>query len=125
MAIATNDWTGKIVASRWVDDTSAETPGRGTHFCAIEVITAATFTALISEKVTEYETDTDSVAANNYGAINADDTPSQNSVYINTEDSDAGTPIVNTDSFPVGTILYGKWTSFTLAEGSVVAYECK
>ena len=125
MAIVTNDWTGSIVASRWIDDTNAETPGRGNYFCAIEVITAVKFTALISEKVTEYDTDTDSEPANSYGAINADDTPSQNSVYINTEDSDAGTPIVNTDVFPVGTILYGKWTSFTLAEGSVVAYECK
>ena len=114
------DWTANILASRWVDDTNAETPGRGNYFCAIECITATTFTALISEKVTEYDTDSDSD-----GEINADDTPSQNSVYINTEDSDAGTPIVSGDTFPVGTILYGKWTSFTLNSGSVIAYECK
>ena len=120
MAIVTNDWTGNIVASRWIDDTNAETPGRGNYFCAIEVITAVKFTALISEKMKEYDTDSDSS-----GSIDASDTPSDNSIYINTEDSDAGTPIVNTDVFPVGTILYGKWTSFTLAEGSVVAYECK
>ena len=120
MAIVTNDWTGSIVASRWVDDGSEETPGRGNYFCAIEVITAATFDQLISEKMKEYDTDSDSS-----GAIDASDTPSLNSIYINTEDSDAGTPIVNTDTFPVGTILYGKWTKFELAGGSVVAYECK
>ena len=120
MAIVTNDWTGQILASRWIDDTNAETPGRGTHFCAIECITATTFTALVSEKIREHDTDTDSS-----GAINASDTYSSNSVYINTEDTDAGTAIVSGDTFPVGTILYGKWTTFTLAGGSVIAYESK
>ena len=109
MAIVTNDWTGSIVASRWVDDTNAETPGRGNYFCAIECITATTFTALISEKIDD---DSDGEAADV-------------SVYINTEGTDAGTAIVTGDTFPVGTILYGKWTSFTLNSGSVVAYECK
>mgnify|MGYP003126639013 CR=1 FL=1 len=109
MAIVTNDWTGQIVASRWVDDTGAETPGRGTYFCAIEVIAAVKFTALISEKIDD---DSDGEAADV-------------SVYINTEGTDAGTAVVNTDVFPAGTILYGKWTTFTLAEGSVVAYESK
>tara|TARA_R100000700_G_C3086489_1_gene89788 strand:+ start:49 stop:378 length:330 start_codon:yes stop_codon:yes gene_type:complete len=109
MAIVTNDWTGSIVASRWIDDTNAETPGRGNYFCAIECITATTFTALISEKIDD---DSDGEAADV-------------SVYINTEGTDAGTAIVSGDTFPVGTILYGKWTSFTLNSGSVVAYECK
>ena len=109
MAIVTNDWTGSIVASRWVDDTNAETPGRGNYFCAIECITATTFTALISEKIDD---DSDGEAADV-------------SIYINTEGTDAGTAIVSGDTFPVGTILYGKWTSFTLNSGSVVAYECK
>ena len=109
MAIVTNDWTGSIVASRWIDDTGAETPGRRTYFCAIEVIAAVKFTALISEKIDD---DSDGEAADV-------------SVYINTEGTDAGTAVVNTDVFPAGTILYGKWTTFTLAEGKVVAYECK
>ena len=91
MAIVTNDWTGQIIASRWIDDTNAETPGRGTHFCAIECITATTFTALVSEKIDD---DSDGEAADV-------------SVYINTEGTDAGTAIVSGDSFPVGTILYG------------------
>ena len=109
MAIVTNDWTGQIVASRWIDDTSAETPSRGTYFCAIECITATTFTALISQKIDD---DSDTEAADV-------------SVYINTEGTDAGTAVVSGDTFPVGTILYGRWTSFTLNSGSVVAYECK
>jgi len=109
MAIVTNDWTGSIVASRWIDDDVAETPGRGTYFCAIECITATTFTALISEKIDD---DSDGEAADV-------------SVYINTEGTDAGTAIVTGDTFPVGTILYGKWTTFTLNSGSVIAYECK
>jgi len=109
MAIVTNDWTGQILASRWIDDTNAETPGRGTHFCAIECITATTFTALVSQKIDD---DSDGEAADV-------------SVYINTEGTDAGTAIVSGDTFPVGTILYGKWTTFTLAGGSVIAYESK
>ena len=109
MAIVTNDWTGQILASRWIDDTNAETPGRGTHFCAIECITATTFTALVSQKIDD---DSDGEAADV-------------SVYINTEGTDAGTAIVSGDTFPVGTILYGKWTTFTLAGGSVIAYEAK
>ena len=109
MAIVTNDWTGQILASRWIDDTGAETPGRGTHFCAIECITATTFTALVSQKIDD---DSDGEAADV-------------SVYINTEGTDAGTAIVSGDTFPVGTILYGKWTAFTLAGGSVIAYESK
>ena len=109
MAIVTNDWTGQILASRWIDDTNAETPGRGTHFCAIECITATTFTALVSQKIDD---DSDGEAADV-------------SVYINTEGTDAGTAIVSGDTFPVGTILYGKWTSFTLNGGSVIAYESK
>ena len=103
------DWTANIVASRWIDDTNAETPGRGNYFCAIEVITATTFTALISEKIDD---DSDGEAADV-------------SVYINTQGTDAGTAIVTGDTFPVGTKLYGKWTSFTLNSGSVIAYECK
>ena len=109
MAIVTNDWTGQILASRWIDDTNAETPGRGTHFCAIECITATQFTALVSQKIDD---DSDGEAADV-------------SVYINTEGTDAGTAIVSGDTFPVGTILYGKWTTFTLASGSVIAYESK
>ena len=109
MAIVTNDWTGNILASRWIDDTNAETPGRGNYFCAIECITATTFTALISQKIDD----------------DSDGEAEDVSVYINTEGTDAGTAIVSGDTFPVGTILYGKWTSFTLNSGSVIAYECK
>jgi hypothetical protein len=109
MAIVTNDWTGKILASRWIDDTSAETPGRGTYFCAIECIAATTFTALVSEKIDD---DSDGEAADI-------------SVWINSEGTDAGTALVSGDSFPAGTILHGRWTTFTLNSGKVVAYECK
>ena len=113
-----NICTDSIVASRWVDDGNAETPGRGDYFCAIEVIVAATFDQLISKKIAEYDTDT-----NSDSKINASDVPSDNSIYINTEDADAGNQLVNTDSFPAGTILYGRWTKFELAGGKVIAYE--
>ena len=109
MAIVTNDWTGKILASRWIDDTNAETPGRGTYFCTIECIAATTFTALVSEKIDD---DSDGEAADV-------------SVWINSQGTDAGTALVDSDSFPAGTILHGRWTSFTLNSGKVVAYECK
>ena len=113
-----NICTDSIVASRWVDDGNAETPGRGNYFCAIEVIAAATFDQLISKKIAEYDTDTDSS-----GSINASDVPSDNSIWMNTEDTDAGNTVVSGDSFPAGTILYGKWTKFELAGGKVIAYE--
>ena len=113
-----NICTDSIVASRWVDDGNVETPGRGDYFCAIEVIVAATFDQLISKKIAEYDTDTTGDSK-----ITASDTPSDNSIYINTEDADAGNQLVNTDSFPAGTILYGRWTKFELAGGKVIAYE--
>ena len=33
-----------------------------------------------------------------------------------------GQDIVNTDAFPAGAIIFGRWTGFTLASGSVIAY---
>ena len=44
-----------------------------------------------------------------------------NSNYIGTAGGN-GDAIVNTDIFPAGMTIYGNWTAFTLADGSVIAY---
>lgn len=41
--------------------------------------------------------------------------------YIGTAGGN-GDAIVNTDIFPAGMTIYGQWTAFTLADGSVIAY---
>ena len=45
----------------------------------------------------------------------------RNSTFIGTAGGN-GDAIVNTDIFPAGMTIYGDWTAFTLADGSVIAY---
>lgn len=45
----------------------------------------------------------------------------KNSSFIGTAGGN-GDAIVNTDIFPAGMTIYGNWTAFTLADGSVIAY---
>ena len=102
MGVAIRDWTGQVIGSTFENASNALTPKHGGNvFCAIEVITAATFhstSGLISEQ-------------------NADE-----SKWINTEDTDAGV-VMDSIALPVGTIIHGRWTGFKLASGSVIAYE--
>jgi len=102
MGVANKDWTGKIIGSTFENATTAITPKHGGNvFCAIEVVTAATFAAsagLISE---DY---------------------SGKSKWVNTEDTDAGV-VMDGVALPVGTVIHGRWTGFKLAGGSVIAYE--
>jgi hypothetical protein len=113
MGVPINDWTGKIIGSTFENANTAITPNHGGNvFCAIEVVTAATFAAsagLVSE---QYDHDSDNV------------TSDTKSAWINTEDTDAGV-VMDSIALPVGTIIHGRWTGFELASGSVIAYESK
>ena len=107
MGVSINDWTGKVLGSTFENATTAITPKHGGNvFCAIEVVTAATFAnsgGLISEQIT--------------GVTGAPE-----STWVNTEDTDAGVALDGV-AIPAGTILHGRWTGFKLASGSVIAYE--
>ena len=102
MGVSINDWTGKVLGSTFENATTAITPNYGGKvFCAIEVITNATFAdsgGLISEQI------------------------AGESTWVNTEDTDAGVALDGV-AIPAGTILHGRWTGFKLASGSVIAYE--
>ena len=111
MGVPINDWTGKIIGSTFENATTAITPKHGGNvFCAIEVVTAATFASsagLIAEQIAE--------------SISNDEVVNE-SKWINTEDTDAGV-VMDGIALPVGTIIHGRWTGFKLASGSVIAYE--
>ena len=67
-------------------------------FIAIQVLDAVQFTALIAEN---------------------------KNLHMNTVQATGLTTdyaVANDNTFPVGTIIYGRWKSFTLAAGSCVAY---
>ena len=64
---------------------------------------------------------TDSVFNSTSGLVATDD-----AMYINTQsgatDIDSDGDVVDSVTFPAGMTIYGKWTQFILASGSVIAY---
>jgi len=44
-------------------------------------------------------------------------------IFPGTASGDNGIQIDNNDVFPQGMTIFGKWTAFTLASGSVIAYQ--
>tara|TARA_Y100001963_G_scaffold148563_1_gene226672 strand:+ start:563 stop:928 length:366 start_codon:yes stop_codon:yes gene_type:complete len=121
MGVPINDWTGKIIGSTFENANTAITPKHGGNvFCAIEVITAATFASSEGLIAEQYDHDSRGYSDANPDGI-ASDTKSG---WINTEDTDAGV-VMDSIALPVGTIIHGRWTGFKLASGSVIAYESK
>tara|TARA_R110000823_G_scaffold105140_4_gene223498 strand:+ start:374 stop:676 length:303 start_codon:yes stop_codon:yes gene_type:complete len=45
----------------------------------------------------------------------------ENSNYIGTSGGN-GDAVDSSNSFPAGVVIFGRWTAFTLASGSVIAY---
>jgi hypothetical protein len=88
----------------WLDDTGEFTPPTGKVVAAINVVTAATFTALTpANDVGTYYPGTSVTATAAGNGANAE-------------------AIVSGDSFPVGQWIYGRWSAITLAGGSVLVY---
>ena len=88
----------------WVDNQDVYTPPTGKVIAAINVHTAATFTAL---------TPANTVGSYHIGTSHVD------TLAGNGTNSEA---IVNSDSFPTGFWLYGRWSSMDLAGGAVIVY---
>tara|TARA_R110000803_G_scaffold184293_1_gene246639 strand:- start:556 stop:882 length:327 start_codon:yes stop_codon:yes gene_type:complete len=88
----------------WLDTTDSFTPPTGKVVTAINVVTAATFTAL--------------VPSNNVGTFY----PGTSVTATAAGNGTNAQAIVSGDSFPVGQWLYGRWSSIELAGGSVFAY---
>jgi hypothetical protein len=76
-------------------------PPNGMVFVAITCLAATTFDELVSEDDTKY-----------FGSTGTDNTHSRG----------IGDLVINTDSFPAGLTIFGRWTKFDLAGGSVIAY---
>ncbi len=86
MGVPINDWTGKIIGSTFENANTAITPKHGGNvFCAIEVITAATFASSEGLIAEQYDHDSRGYSDANPDGI-ASDTKSG---WINTEDTDA------------------------------------
>ena len=91
------------------------------YVCAIQFITATTFTALesLDGGVDMGMGDTafvgtDTLAIDSHWNAAAADTTSETD-----EDSD---PITSSDTFPVGLTIYGMWDNVTLDSGSCIVY---
>jgi hypothetical protein len=97
---ASNTGLGQV-GSIFVDDTSATTPSGG-KFIAITVIEEATFTTLTPE-------DGQGIAYIGTGAASSSAATGSNAID-------------STNSFTAGTTIFGRWSTFTLAGGAVVAY---
>ena len=89
------------VGSIFVDDTSATTPSGG-NFIALTVIADATFTTLTPE--------------DGAGGLHI------STGSASTSGATGGNAIDSSNTFTGGTTVFGRWSTFTLAGGAVVAY---
>ena len=98
------------VGSAFLNNTTGDLiPPLNQVFVAITVIEADKFTTLTAEDSTKYINT--AAAAHGLGAGAA--------TSIQGED---GVAVSNTDEFPVGLTMYGRWTGIKLADGVIVAY---
>ena len=96
--------------SIFTDGTGAVAVPTDYVICAITVLAAATFTELtVEDSATTTMFATGDGAAHNESSATADQ-------------GSGGLVIADDDSFPAGITVYGRYTGFTLAGGSVIAY---
>ena len=87
--------------SVWVAQTTSYTAPTGTFFCAFTFVSATIFTSL---------------------GLDAVPYPGTAAATVNTLFAGASSTLAGM-SFPAGSTIYGMWTSFTLASGSLIAYK--
>lgn len=95
--------------SIFTDGTAAVAAPSEYIICAITILDNCTFTALTVEN----NASGSRVFANRTNAANAVNSGSEGS---------GGLVIANSDEFPTGVTIFGRYTGFTLASGSVIAY---
>jgi len=95
--------------SIFTDGTGAVVAPSEYIICAITVLDDATFTTLAVEN----NASGSRVFANRTNPAHASDNGSEGS---------GGITIASTDVFPTGVTVFGRYTGFTLAGGSVIAY---
>jgi hypothetical protein len=98
--------------SIFTDGTGAVAAPTNYIICAITVLSAATFTELTVE-----DSAANTMFATGDGAAHNESTGSETA-----DQGSGGLVIANDDSFPSGVTVYGRYTGFTLAGGSVIAY---
>jgi len=112
MAIVTNDWTAKIMGSVCTDGGDAIKPPTGHVFIGFTVLAAATFDAsggLVAESATTYANTEDAA-----GDL-ADGSESSS-------EGSGGVQVDNSNSFPAGVTIYGRYTEIDVAGGTIIAY---
>jgi len=95
--------------SIFTDGTAAVAAPSEYIICAITILDNCKFTALAVEN----NASGSRVFANTANAANAANSGSEGS---------GGLAIANADQFPTGVTIFGRYTGFTLASGSVIAY---
>jgi len=98
--------------SIFTDGTGAVAVPTDYVICAITVLAAATFTELTVE-----DSATTTMFATGDGAAHNETTGSET-----VDQGSGGLVIADDDSFPSGITIYGRYTGFKLAGGSVIAY---
>ena len=112
MAIVTNDWTGRIIGSVCTDGGDAIKPPTGHVFIGFTVLAAATFDAaggLVAENENNYA-NTDHAAGD---LADGAETILEGSGGVELDDS---------NSFPAGVTIYGRYTEIDVAGGTIIAY---
>ena len=115
MALSGSKYQGAVLGqfgSIFTDGTGAVAVPTDYIICAITVLGAATFTELTVEDAAAK-----TMFASGDGAAHNESTDSET-----VDQGSGGLVIANDDSFPAGITLYGRYTGFTLAGGSVIAY---
>ncbi len=98
--------------SIFTDGTGAVAAPTDYIICAITVLSAATFTELTVE-----DSAANTMFATGDGAAHNESTGSETA-----DQGSGGLVIADDDSFPAAVTVYGRYTGFTLAGGSVIAY---
>jgi len=98
--------------SIFTDGTGAVAAPTDYVICAITVLSAATFTELKVE-----DTAATTMFATGDGAAHNESTGSETA-----DQGSGGLVIADDDSFTAGITIYGRYTGFTLAGGSVIVY---
>ena len=115
MALSGSKYQGAVLGqfgSIFTDRTGAVAVPTDYIICAITVLSAATFTELTVEDAAAK-----TMFASGDGAAHNETTGAET-----VDQGSGGEQIADDDSFPAGVTIFGRYTGFELAGGSVIAY---
>ena len=94
--------------SAYIDTATVLTPPSGKVILAITFLAACTPTALVAEDPSQY--------------FNSVEASHNETITVETAQEGSGGLIMNTQEFPAGLTIYGRWTSFTPSAHGCIVY---